>query len=160
MARKSKADLDETDKKMLRMLQENARIKCADLGRALNLTDGAIIARLRRMEDSGFITGYHAVVEPTKVDLKLVFISVALQRHDSPDHFRWFVKQQPEVLECYALFGEADYMLKAVVSSDAHLRKLLEKIHPYGRTECKMVFFPVITYRVIDRNEEGWLDRE
>jgi Lrp/AsnC family leucine-responsive transcriptional regulator len=159
MVRKSKTDLDETDKKILRMLQENARIKYTDLGRALDLTDGAITARLRKMEDSGIITGYHAAVEPAKVDLKLVFISVALQRHDSPDHFRRFVTQQPEVLECYALFGEADYILKAVVSSDAHLRKLLEKIHPYGRTECRMVFFPVITFRVIDRNEEGWLDR-
>ena len=159
MVRKSKTDLDETDKKMLRMLQENARIKYADLGRALDLTDGAITARLRRMEDLGIITGYHAAVEPAKVDLKLVFISVALQRHDGPDHFRRFVEQQPEVLECYALFGEADYILKAVVSSDAHLRKLLEKIHPYGRTECRMVFFPVITFRAIDRNEEGWLDR-
>ena len=120
--------LDEIDRTVLQYLQEDARITNAELARRVDLSPPGLQKRVRKLEESGVIEQYTTLVNREAVGYDMLcFIQVTLQRHD-PESIRIFreqVHQMPEVLECYHLTGEYDYMLKIVVRNRAHLSSFL-----------------------------------
>jgi len=109
---------DAIDWKILRLLQENARLTNVELARAVNLSPSPCLARVRALEEGGYITRYVTVLDPIKLGLQLsVFIRVRLERQIEPslEAFENAMLDRPEVMECYLMTGDADYLLRVVV---------------------------------------------
>ena len=107
--------LDSTDLDILRALQENARLTTKELAARVNLSTTPVFERLKRLERSGFIQKYVAVLDAEKLHLGfVVFCSVKLKQmsRETAQAFVSVVKDIPQVAECYNISGEYDYLLK------------------------------------------------
>ena len=124
------SELDEVDIIILRTVQENGRISNVELAQAINLSPPATHARVKRLAEQGYIREYVALLDPEKVGYDMTcFIRVSLQLHqiDELENFRVTVNKLPEVLECYHLTGEFDYLLKVVMHSRKELERFVVK---------------------------------
>ena len=124
--------IDETDNAILDCLQERARISNVELAERVHLSESACLRRVRALEKAGIIAGYSALVDPVQVGLpSAVFVQLTLQRQDQTDldAFEKAVRMIPEVMECYLMTGEADYLLRVVVPDlRAYERLVLEQL--------------------------------
>jgi Lrp/AsnC family leucine-responsive transcriptional regulator len=121
-------ELDPTDRAILRELQQNARITHTELAQRVDLSAPGVQKRLRKLEENGIIRHYTAVVNPEAVGYDMLcIVQVTLQRHEpsAVELFRQVIQTMPEVLECYHLTGEYDYLLKVVVRNRKHLEMFL-----------------------------------
>ncbi|MBQ1541967.1 ArsR family transcriptional regulator [Caulobacter sp. CCUG 60055] len=110
--------LDDTDRRLLRVLQADGRITNQALAQACHLSPAACFDRVRRLRERGLITGYAAQIDPAKVDLALlIFVEVLLDRTtgDVFDEFAAAVRRTPQILECHMVAGGFDYLIKARV---------------------------------------------
>ena len=127
-------ELDEKDRALLELLQADARMTNAELARRIDLSPPGLQKRLRRLEEAGVVERYVTLVNREAVGFDMLcFVQVTLQRHEprAIARFRTLVQEIPEVLECYHLTGEYDYMLKVVVRNRKHLEEfLMEKLTP------------------------------
>jgi Lrp/AsnC family leucine-responsive transcriptional regulator len=127
-------ELDDTDRAILQHLQREARISNAALARRVDLSPPGLQKRLRKLEESGVIERYVTLVNREALGFDMLcIVQVTLQRHEQEavGRFRCIVQQMPEVLECYHLTGEFDYLLKVVVHNRRHLEQfLLEMLTP------------------------------
>jgi Lrp/AsnC family transcriptional regulator, leucine-responsive regulatory protein len=111
-------DLDETDRAILRILQDNGRTTNAALAEAVGLTATPMLARIKKLEQSGAIQRYTAVVDRFALGRgTMAFVMVKLAEHRLPAHNRFLetVSAYPEVLEVHHVSGEEDFILKVVV---------------------------------------------
>jgi DNA-binding Lrp family transcriptional regulator len=126
--------LDELDINILQILQSNARISNVELARRVNLSPPATLARVKRLDESGYIEGHATLVNRRKAGYDMLcFVSVSLQLHDIEQvtGFRDAVGQMPEVLECHHVTGDYDYLLKVVAHNTKDLENfLLRKLTP------------------------------
>lgn len=107
--------LDAIDLKILRLLQEDARLTTKELAGRVNLSTTPVFERLKRLEREGFIKKYVAVLDAEKLDLGFeVFCSVKLKQmtRDVAREFTRVIRDIPQVAECYNISGEYDYLLK------------------------------------------------
>ena len=108
-------NLDATDIKLLRLLQEDARLTTKQLAAKVNLSTTPVFERLKRLERDGFIQKYVAILDAEKLNLGFeVFCSVKLKQmsRDVAHAFVDVIKDIPQVTECYNISGEFDYLLK------------------------------------------------
>ncbi len=120
--------IDEIDSTILSILQEEGRISNADLAQRVSLSPPATHARVRRLTDQGYISKYVALLDKDKLGYDMVcFISVSLQLHrlEGLEEFRASVREFPEVLECYQVTGDFDFLLKAVVRNRKDLERFI-----------------------------------
>jgi Lrp/AsnC family leucine-responsive transcriptional regulator len=138
--------LDETDKQLLKLLQNDSKQTNKALSNALGLSVTAIYERIRKLENNGIIKQYVALVEKKKVDKSFVaFCHVKLVQH-SQDYvvkFEREVAKLNEVLECYHISGDYDYLLKVLVEDMEEFRgfmvKKLTRIDHIGSTHSMFV---------------------
>jgi Lrp/AsnC family transcriptional regulator, leucine-responsive regulatory protein len=110
--------LDATDIRILDRLQSEARIANVDLARAVSLSPSPCLYRVRALEERGIIDRYVALLDPLKLGLTVsVFIQVSLEKQmrNALDTFESSVLARDEVMECYLMTGDADYLLRVVV---------------------------------------------
>ena len=123
--------LDKIDRKILRILQENSKITNLDLSKAINLSPAPTLERVKKLEQSGIISSYHAVINANKIGLNVkTFILVSLAWRKDQKALDAFISQiqgVPEITECYIITGEADLLLKVVCSDIPTYEKLLFK---------------------------------
>jgi len=123
--------LDDTDRRLLRTLQADGRISNAELAERCNLSPSACSDRVRRLRESGFITGYTALLDPEKLERGvLIFVEVVLDR-TTPEVFETFAaaaRRAPDVLECHMVAGGFDYLIKSRVRDLAAWRTFLEEV--------------------------------
>lgn len=141
--------LDKLDKAILRRLQENGRETYDVVGEHVGLSASAVLRRVKRLEDSGVIERYVALVRPEAAGVGLTaYLNVRLEKHTEShkrnpmDLFRGAVQSWPEVVECVALTGDMDYLLRVVVADMAHYsRFMMETLlrHPSVQ-DCKTSF--------------------
>ena len=141
--------LDKQDKQILRSLQADGRATFEQIGEAVSLSPSAVLRRVKRLEDSGVIDRYVALVKPALVGLGLMaYINVRLEKHTEShkrnpmDLFRSSVQTWPEVVECAALSGEMDYLLRVIVSDmNAYSQFVMNTLlkHPSVQ-DCKTSF--------------------
>jgi Lrp/AsnC family leucine-responsive transcriptional regulator len=108
-------DLDDTDRRILRVLQKEGRISNAELSERVNLSPSACHRRVARLEEAKFIDGYVALVNPRKIGRPvIVFVEITLsgQADELLEAFEREVRLIPDVLECHLMAGSADYLLK------------------------------------------------
>lgn len=112
-------ELDRTDLRILAVLQGEGRITNAELAERVNLSPSACLRRLQRLESEGVLTGYTAQVDPQAIGLGLqAFVRVQLAKHEAEavERFAAQVNAWDEVVACYALTGDMDYLLHVYVS--------------------------------------------
>jgi len=131
-------NIDSTDLKILAALQPNGRLSNVELASRVHLSASACLRRVKALEDSGVIQGYRASVDPIRVGLPdNVFVSVGLASQDQADldAFEEGVRRVPEVMECYLMTGDFDYLLRIVVAGAADY----ERIHRQHLTRLPAV---------------------
>jgi DNA-binding Lrp family transcriptional regulator len=119
--------LDRYDKLILEALQKDGRVSNVNLANLVNLSESACLRRVRALEDSGMIDRYAALVSQPKVGLSgNVFVHIGLHREEESElaAFEEAVRGIPEVMECYLMTGEFDYLLRVVVSDMADFERL------------------------------------
>ncbi|MBN8655808.1 MAG: Lrp/AsnC family transcriptional regulator [Anaerolineae bacterium] len=120
--------LDEVDKSLLRALQKDGRLSNVQLARKISLSPPATHSRLKRLEKEGYIRNYTVIVDPEKAGYDLqCFIQIGLQTPQSiqVDGFRNAMRKMPEVLDCYHITGEYDYILKVVLRNRKDLEHFI-----------------------------------
>ena len=131
--RKQAHEIDETDRRILRALQQDARLTTAQLAEQIGLSTTPCWNRLKRLETQGFIDGYVALLNQDKLGLpETVIIEVTLDRHDEETLTRFgeLLAGLPEVIEAYLTTGDYDYLVKVAVESTAGYERFLrEKLY-------------------------------
>ena len=127
-----KVKLDDIDRRILRDLQADGRMTNVELARRAGISAPPCLRRVRVLEESGLIRGYHAELEPKTLGFNVtVFAQVGLDSQAETDleSFENLVRQWPQVRECYMLAGEADFLLKIVAEDwDAYQRFLTTQL--------------------------------
>ena len=124
-------DIDKTDRKILRILQKNARIAMTELAEKVGLSTTPVTERVRRLERDTIITGYHAHVNPHAVGLSLlVFVEIKLLSISGNifEDFRREVAKIPQIMECHLVSGEYDYLIKVRLPDMSAYRNMLGNI--------------------------------
>ena len=119
--------LDKFDRNILNALQQDGRISNVDLAQRVNLSESACLRRVRALEQSGFIERYVALLDQKHLGLSgTVFVHIALRREEQSElaAFESAIQEIPEVMECYLMTGEFDYLLRLVVSDMADFERL------------------------------------
>lgn len=131
--------MDNTDYKILEILQDDGRISMKELGSKVALTSPAVAERVKKMEDSGIITGYSAIVNPKRLN-KLVraIINVGLK----VSYHKSFIKlanEEKAIIECHHLTGDDCMQIKVIVEDTAELEALLDRIQEIGSTKTTII---------------------
>jgi len=141
--------LDALDWGLVEQLQADGRMSWSELGRRVGLSAPAVADRVRRLEETGVITGYRAVVDPTRLGLSLR----ALVTMKPADTRQWhllaeFAQGLPEVLRCHHVTGRECYVLEVAVADVAHLHELLGSLQSHGETTTSVVLHTPVEHRV------------
>jgi DNA-binding Lrp family transcriptional regulator len=139
-------NLDQRDLAILRLLQKNARITVKEISEKVNLSTTPVYERIKRMEAAGVIKEYAMLVDPAKVKKGLMVICyVSLKQHNKTAGTKFIkaIHEMNEVIECYNISGEFDFMLKVVVENmdayyDFHVNKLSE-VENIGNVQSSFV---------------------
>ena len=121
--------LDKTDKQILQLMQDNARISNLELADSIGLSPTPCSRRVKRLVESGLISNHVTLLNPAELGLNLTaMIGITMDRH-TPERFEHFedaIKQLPEVMECLIVTGQsADFLLKVIVKDMQHYEKFL-----------------------------------
>lgn len=134
---KANIDLDTTDKRLLKLLQNDARMSITELAERVNLSATPCARRLKRLEDSGIITGYQTQTDAEKLGYPLaVFIAISMDRHTAErfSQFEQKIQSFDEVVSCSIVTGRTeDYLIKVRVRDMAHYEEFL--LHRLNRIE-------------------------
>ncbi|MBI1621688.1 Lrp/AsnC family transcriptional regulator [Aquamicrobium zhengzhouense] len=124
--------LDAIDRKIIRSLQEDGKISIGELAEKVGLSPSPCARRVRLMEQAGIIKGYAAIIDQKKVGLPIsAFASIKLerQREEDLDRFEDAVSRWPEVLDCYLMTGQRDYLMRVVAADlEAYERFIKDKL--------------------------------
>jgi Lrp/AsnC family leucine-responsive transcriptional regulator len=125
-------ELDAIDRKILRALQEDGKISMGELAEKVGLSPSPCARRVRLMEKAGIIKGYAAIIDQKRVGLPIsAFASIKLerQREEDLDRFEETVSRWPEVLDCYLMTGQRDYLMRVVAADlEAYERFIKDKL--------------------------------
>ena len=125
-------DLDAIDRRILSVLQENARVTNVELAEAAGVSASPCWRRVRELERAGVISRYVTLVDPASVGLRVsVFVQVSLEEQveSALEIFEAVIQDRPEVMECYLMTGDADYLLRVVVADlEAYERFLMDHL--------------------------------
>jgi DNA-binding Lrp family transcriptional regulator len=119
--------LDRYDRTILEVLQREGRVPNSELAARVSLSESACLRRIRALEASGLIEGYAAVLNEQKAGLGVnVFVSITLERQERADlaAFEQAVRKVPEIMECYLMSGDYDYLLRVVVADTADFERV------------------------------------
>jgi Lrp/AsnC family transcriptional regulator, leucine-responsive regulatory protein len=124
--------LDAIDRKILALLQEDARLANVELADKVGLSSSPCLRRVRDLEAAGIIRRYVTLLDPAAIGLPVsVFVNVTLERQveQALERFEAVILKRPEVMECYLMTGDADYLLRVVIADlSSYERFLIEHL--------------------------------
>ncbi|MDL2319319.1 Lrp/AsnC family transcriptional regulator [Eubacteriales bacterium OttesenSCG-928-A19] len=121
--------MDEIDRKILRCLRENARMSASAIGQRVNLSVSAVIERIKKMEASGVIRQYTALLDPACVGRDIcAYISVSLEHPKHNEAFSQSVRENSHIDECHYVTGDFDFLIKVATDSTRSLESVLAEI--------------------------------
>jgi Lrp/AsnC family leucine-responsive transcriptional regulator len=133
------AGLDDVNRRLLAELQDNARFSLAELGRRVGLTAPAVAERLQRLEETGIVCGYHAVLDPRTLGYTLGAVlrlrPAARELHRVAD----VARRTPEVVECHRITGEDCFIMKLHLRDIEHLEQVVDRFTPFGQTTTSLI---------------------
>lgn len=132
--------LDETDRKIIEILQEDGRISMKDLGKLIGLTSPAVSERIKRLENCGIISGYKAIINPDALGRNIkAFIHISLPRSQSYAEFLENAKNDPRIVECHHITGDDCSLLKVLVRDMQELENVIDSIKKMGSTKTSVI---------------------
>ena len=141
--------MDATDFKIIELLQEDGRISMKDLGKIVGLTSPAVSERVKRLEESGVIKGYKAIVNPDKLGRVIKsFINISLPS-ENYQSFIDYVKRDNRIVECHHITGDDCLLLKVIVPDMYALEQVIDKIKQVGRTKTSVILSTIIESKSI-----------
>jgi Lrp/AsnC family transcriptional regulator, leucine-responsive regulatory protein len=143
--------LDEVSWQILEALQEDARISFSELGRQVGMSPPAVAERVRRMEDLGIITGYHATINLEKVGFPIVAF-VRINAGEYCSRMGGLIQGIPEVVEYHRVTGGDSGIMKIVASSVGHLEIIIDRLASFGTTITSIVLSNPLSGRVVSRD--------
>lgn len=142
-------NLDRLDRMILTHLEREGRIGFSELGRRVGLSSPAVADRVRRLEDAGVITGYHAHVDPAKLGRSiLAIVNLTIPGEECPNIGK-HVESLRAVLECHRVTGDHSAVMKVAVSSIAELESLVDRLVKIGKPSTSLVLSSPIPYRPV-----------
>jgi Lrp/AsnC family leucine-responsive transcriptional regulator len=131
--------IDATNARLLEELQRDGRVSLAALGRRVGLSPPAVAERLRRLEQSGVITGYRAETDPMRLGYALgVFLRIRPAPRQLAD-VAALARDTPEVVECHRVTGDDCFVMIAYVTGVEHLERLIDSFAAYGQTTSSIM---------------------
>jgi Lrp/AsnC family leucine-responsive transcriptional regulator len=141
------ATLDATDWAILAELQQDGRLPLTELGRRVSLSASATTERVKRLENTGIITGYRATVDLDKVGYGV--LAVVRLKYPGNQHqpLHRLLAERTEILECLRTTGEDCYLLKVAATSMRHLEQVINELTAFGTTTTNIVYNQTLPYR-------------
>lgn len=132
--------MDDVDRKLIGLLQQNARMPLKSLAEQVFLSSPAVSARIAKLEKEGILRGYHADVDPLKVGYHIMaFINLEMEPVRKPEFYE-FARACGNVLECHCITGQYTILLKVVFPSTMELDSFIGKLQKFGKTSTSIVF--------------------
>lgn len=131
--------MDQTDMKIISILQHDGRISMKELGKEVSLSPPAVAERVKRLEDEGVIESYKAVINNEKVGKPICVLINASIKPEKQDSFLEFANDSDEIVECHHVTGPHSMIMKAYLREMTHLEELVGKIHFFGNTETFII---------------------
>ncbi len=146
--------MDKIDRKLLKLLQENARYTLKQLSERVYLSSPAVAARIEKLEEEGIISGYHADVSLERLGYHITaFINLEMEpKHKSS--FLPFIQSIPNVIECNIVSGNYSMIMKVGFPNTGDLEAFIGKLQKYGNTETQIIFSVPVPHRGIVIAEE------
>lgn len=152
--------MDKIDKKLITLLQQNARMPLKALAESVFLSSPAVSARIDRLEKEEIISGYEAKVNPFKLGYHITaFINLDVMPTQKPEFYP-FVKSCPNVIECNCVTGDFSMLLKVTFPSTMELDTFIGQLQKFGRTSTQIVFSTPVEARGINVNFDYTGDNE
>ena len=147
--------MDNIDKQILSMLQQNARTPLKVLAEKVFLSSPAVSARIRQLENDGVIMGYHAELDPTKLGCHITaFINIAMDAIKKIE-FYIFITNCPNVIECNSITGDYSMLVKVAFPTTFELDLFVGELQRFGNTQTTIVFSTPIKNRGINVESEA-----
>ncbi|HCT65748.1 MAG TPA: AsnC family transcriptional regulator [Lachnospiraceae bacterium] len=141
--------LDNIDKKIINMLQKNARTPIKDIAKEVFLSSPAISARIEKLEKSGIIIGYHAQVNPFLFGYNIrAFINLEVEPFQKKEFYP-FIQGIPNVIECNCVTGDYAMLISVVFQTTVQLDHFINELQNFGRTKTQIVFSTSVEHRGI-----------
>ena len=142
--------MDDIDKKLVSLLQKNARMPLKNLAEQVFLSSPAVSARIERLEKDGIIAGYEAKINKQKLGYMITaFINLEVEPVQKTEFYP-FVKQCPNVLECNCVTGNYSMLLKVAFKNTEELDGFIGRLQEFGKTNTQIVFSTPVEARGID----------
>lgn len=137
-------DIDSLNWKILRCLQENARLSNAEIGRRVGVSSPAVSERIKKMEDLGVIEGYKTIVSPLEVGYQLKAIITLRAFMGKLKPFLEKVKTYDEVVNCYRITGDENIVMEVVLKNQKHMESFIDQLIIYGESKTQIVLSQVV----------------
>ena len=160
--------IDRLDRKILQILQEDATIPVAEIGRRVGLSTTPCWRRIQKLEEDGVITGRVALLDPKKVNTKVTaFVAITTNQHNDEwlRRFAEVIRDFPEIVEFYRMAGQVDYLLRVVVPDieayDNLYKRLIARIDiadvstTFAMEQIKYTTELPLSYIALDKDKEG-----
>lgn len=145
--------IDALSWKILKCLQENARQSNAEIGRVVGISSPAVSERIKKMEDVGVINGYKTIVSSYEVGYQLKAIITIRAFMGKLKPFLTKVKSFDEVLNCYRITGNENFVLEVMLKNQKHLEQFIDQLISYGETKTQIVLSNVIENTAITKTK-------
>lgn len=141
--------IDALNSKILKCLQENARLSNAEIGRQVGISSPAVSERIKKMEDMGIIEGYKALVSPFEIGYQLKAIITLRAFMGKLKPFLEKVKTYDEVINCYRITGDENIVMEVVLKSNKHLETFIDQLITYGESKTQIVLSRVVKQKEV-----------
>ncbi|AST97015.1 Lrp/AsnC family transcriptional regulator [Shouchella clausii] len=148
--------MDKMDRDILKLLQENARMTISELSKELSLSRPSMSERLLRLQEKGIIENFTTRVSLKKIGKDILLLIQVSGLKVPVAEFEEMVRQEHDIIECHRVTGEVSYFIKAAVSDVGSMRKLIDRLIPYGTINTSTVLNSPVPYRIILPDEEGY----
>lgn len=146
--------MDKIDRRLMSLLQENARYSLKQLAEQVYLSSPAVSSRIERLEKEGYITGYQAQIDPEKLGYHITaFISLEMNPKQKPTFYP-FISACNNVLECNCVTGNYSMLIKVAFPTTQELDTFIGQLQKFGNTQTQIVFSTAVPTRGIQFDQE------
>lgn len=140
-------ELDKIDKKILEILQKDARTPVKEIAKEVFLTSPAVSARISRLLKEGYITGFHATLNPVLLGYHIrAFINLEVAPKDKAEFYP-YIQSCPNVIACNCVTGDYSMLLEVLFQSTVELDQFIGELQTFGRTKTQIVFSTSVEHR-------------
>lgn len=146
--------MDKFDRKIIAALHENARLSYAELARRVSLSAPAVAERVEKLERSGVITSYQAIISPEKLGYPIQCLIELTVKNLEYYGVLETLKTMPEITECYSVTGSSGLMIKVAVDNMTTLQAVIARLMQYGDTKTSIVIDVPVSARMPGGRED------